>query len=259
MTTDYTLAYGTHADPVDGRCAMEWVSHLAGEPHTDQPGCVSPVVRAVCIALNDELDHEPRQRLRPYLARTIGTSGDGLDVSRGWMALDWLIRDYTPCWLALAGLEKPAALLGSLAPVLDERALSRALPLLERARAQARSRERAHCFSPARTVARDTAWSCAGAAAWAAARLGVDEMAGDRARSLARGAAGDAAAASAQTSVHEHPAAGGRAAAKEVARAALQPIVERLQDSVLDLLDRMLPMETVAIPSAAGLHTICMT
>jgi hypothetical protein len=26
MSTDYMLAYGTHATPDDGRCAMEWVS-----------------------------------------------------------------------------------------------------------------------------------------------------------------------------------------------------------------------------------------
>ncbi|HUE25944.1 MAG TPA: hypothetical protein VMP89_04150 [Solirubrobacteraceae bacterium] len=46
MGTDYTLAYGTHATPDDGRCAMEWVSYLAGEPHSDHPACVSPVLRA---------------------------------------------------------------------------------------------------------------------------------------------------------------------------------------------------------------------
>ena len=61
MSSDYTLAYGTHANPDDGRCAMEWVSHLAGEPHSDQPKCVSPVLRAICIALNDS----PRARAAP--------------------------------------------------------------------------------------------------------------------------------------------------------------------------------------------------
>ena len=75
MSNDYILAYGTHAQPQDGRCAMEWVSYLAGEPHCDQPTCVSPVLRAMCIALNDGLDQQPRQRLRPYLTRTIGTAG----------------------------------------------------------------------------------------------------------------------------------------------------------------------------------------
>ena len=82
MSSDYTLAYGTHASPNDGRCAMEWVSYLAGEPHSDQPVCVSPVLRSMCIALNDGLDQEPRQRLRPYLTRTIGTANDGLDAAR---------------------------------------------------------------------------------------------------------------------------------------------------------------------------------
>jgi hypothetical protein len=78
MTSDYTLAYGTHPNPQDGRCAMEWVAHLAGERHSDQPGCVSPVVRALCVALNDGLNCTERQRLRPYLTRTIGTTADGL-------------------------------------------------------------------------------------------------------------------------------------------------------------------------------------
>ena len=78
MSSDYRLGYGTHATPEDGRCAMEWVSYLAGEPHSDHPACVSPVLRAFCMTLNDSLEDTPRQRLRPYLARTIGTSDDGL-------------------------------------------------------------------------------------------------------------------------------------------------------------------------------------
>ncbi len=42
MSTDYTLAYGTHATPDEGRCAMEWVSYIAGEPHSDEPGVRQP-------------------------------------------------------------------------------------------------------------------------------------------------------------------------------------------------------------------------
>ncbi len=85
MSTDYTLSYGTHATPQDGRCAMEWVSHLAGEPHSDEPACVSPVLRAFCTSLNDGLEDAPRQRLRLYLPRTIGTSHTGsTSGARGW-------------------------------------------------------------------------------------------------------------------------------------------------------------------------------
>ncbi|MGH2908774.1 MAG: hypothetical protein ACRDK8_05710, partial [Solirubrobacteraceae bacterium] len=109
MSEDYTLSYGTHATPEEGRCAMEWVSYLAGEPHSDSPTCVSPVLRALCISLNDGLPEAPRQRLRPYLARTIGTAGDGLDERRAWLAMDWLIRTYAPRWLALVSLHSEAA------------------------------------------------------------------------------------------------------------------------------------------------------
>ena len=138
MSTDYTLSYGTHATPDQGRCAMEWVSHLAGEPHTDQPECVSPVVRAFCIALNDGLEDGPRQRLRPYLTRTIGTADDGFDHQRAWMAMDWLIRTYTPTWLAAAGLDDAANRLWSLSEVTSADGLPAASDALRLARHHAR-------------------------------------------------------------------------------------------------------------------------
>jgi hypothetical protein len=132
---------------------MEWVSYLAGEPHTDSPVCVSPVLRSFCIAFNDGLDDDARQQLRPYLARTIGTAGDGLDVERAWLALDWLVRTYTPAWLSLADLDAAAERLRALPPVLSVDRLSRAMDALNPARQEA-------------AAARDAAW----AAAWDAAR-----------------------------------------------------------------------------------------
>ena len=204
MSSDYILAYGTHASPGDGRCAMEWVSYLAGEPHSDQPICVSPGLRAMCIALNDGLEQGPRQRLRPYLTRTIGTAHDGLDTWRGWLAMDWLARVYTPAWLHLAGLSDTAHRLETAAEITDPDGLTRELERLEDARRQART-ARARAFgSPLPTgwaaavaagvAGREAAWACAGAAAWAAARIGIGDVAGDRARAAARAAAGDAAA-----------------------------------------------------------------
>jgi hypothetical protein len=275
MPVDYTLAYGTHATPAEGRCAMEWVSHLAGEPHSDQPRCVSPVLRAVCIALNDGLEAGPRQALRPYLGRTIGTAGDGLDPARAWMALDWLIRDYAPVWLDAAALHSAASELRSTATVLDERSLAVALPRLEAARAEARCARGPGQWSAARAVARELAWSCAGAAAWAGARLAVGDMAGDRARAAARVLGGDAATVAAQRALSDRPLPEGRTAAKDAARAALAPTVERLRHSVFGLLDRMLPTEAIVTGAPAGadapagdhsgsdaparLHSICMS
>ncbi|MGA2924719.1 MAG: hypothetical protein ABSG43_01805 [Solirubrobacteraceae bacterium] len=254
MSPDYKLAYGTHATPEQGRCAMEWVSHLAGEPHSDQPRCVSPVLRAFCTTLNDSLDDEPRQRLRLYLARTIGTADDPLDEARSWMALDWLIRTYAPAWLVAARLYRPAHRLATLAPVLDSGDLPRALTALGVARREAHAAwsaalgaARAAAWAPwaaGRAAAREAAWGAAGAPAWAAARVAVGDIAGDRARAAAREIGGDAAA----TLVRAARAGIGRAAARDAARAALAPTVGQLQRSAFQLLDRMLPAEPLALP-----------
>lgn len=82
MSDQYRLSAGSHEDPADGRCAMEWIAYLAGEPHTDDPKCVDPKLRQVLMGLNDSLDDVNRQRLRPYLARAIGTANDGLHAYR---------------------------------------------------------------------------------------------------------------------------------------------------------------------------------
>jgi hypothetical protein len=253
MTTDYTLAYGPHATPEDGRCAMEWVSHLAGEPHSDQPVCVSPVLRAFCTALNDSLDEEPRQRLRPYLARTIGTAGDGLDEARSWMAMDWLIRTYAPTWLGIARLHGAERRLSELPAVVSAADLPAALEALNVARAESRAAWssvhgsiRAATLTPwaaGRAAAREAAWASAGAPAWAAARVAVGDIAGDRARALARDIGGDAAA----TIGHEARAGGSRAAARDAARAALAPVIGELRESAFSLLGRMLPTSPLAV------------
>lgn len=74
----YWLSRGPHDDPSQGRCAMEWVSFIAGEPHSDRPACVDANLVWYCIGVNDALDDEDRQRLRPYLTRCIGTADDDM-------------------------------------------------------------------------------------------------------------------------------------------------------------------------------------
>jgi hypothetical protein len=234
---DYTLAYGTHSTPEDGRCAMEWVSHLAGEPHSDAPTCVSPVLRAICITLNDGLPDAPRQRLRPYLARTIGTAGDGLDEARAWMAMDWLVRTYTPRWLRLAGLHTEADRLAGGAAVIDDASLQSSLGTLTDARQAARA-ARSDAFAaegrggrgPVSSWAaqvttgrtgRDAAWACAGAAAGDAAAVAVRRLRDD-----------DVC---------------GRLSSADMLRTALGPTLAQLADSALALLDRMLVTEPIPI------------
>jgi hypothetical protein len=250
MTSDYTLAYGTHPNPQDGRCAMEWVAHLAGERHSDQPDCVSPTVRALAVALNDGLDTTERQRLRPYLTRTIGTAGDGLDEPRAWMALDWLIGVYAPTWLRHAGLHDAAARLSAFdRPVGDSAALARALVSLIRARRQthaARQDEFGDVVHWALAVAAgetgsESAWSFTAAGAWDAARLALDDPAAERARDAVKTIAGDCAAIVIRRARRDpgvrRSFLGGRPSTVRL----LRPVSDELAESAIALLDRMLP------------------
>ena len=98
-------------------------------------------------------------------------------------------------------------------------------------------------------TAREQAWESAAAAAWSAARLGIGDIAGDRARAAVREIAGDAAA----TIGRDARVAGmGRAAARDAARASLAPIVAELQRSAFGLLDRMLPTVELDAPLTMG-------
>ena len=222
---------------------MERVGYLAGAPHSNEPDCVSPVLRAFCRTLNDAVDDESRQRLLPYLERTIGTAGDGLDETRSWMALDWLIRVYAPTWLDAAGLPHSATRLTTLSPVIGMPELKTAIVALGRTRRDSRAAwaaalgaARAVAWVPqaaGRGAALEVAWSSTGRPAWAAALIGVRKLACDRATAISDEIVGDAAA----ILIRRARTDARRAAPQE----ALGPTIQELQQSALGLLDRMLP------------------
>jgi hypothetical protein len=70
------LTRGKHSSPAEGACVMELASMLAGEPFTDRPRSVCPVIASYLRALNDLLDDRHRQLLYPYAAAAVGTAGD---------------------------------------------------------------------------------------------------------------------------------------------------------------------------------------
>ena len=238
--TDYTLAKGPHKTAADGRCAMEWVAYLAGEPHSDEPICVSPLLRVFCVSFNDALPTDTRQRLRPYLARTIGTAGDGLDTRRARMAVDWLIRVYAPTWLSVAGLDGPAEGLRALPSVLTIENLTRPMDELRRAQQAVAARDAVSDvgWRAALDAAADTISAAAGASAGAAA----SDVTWDTASAAARGAARDAA--------WDTGFGAARAAARDAASDPLAPTIIQLQASTFRLLDRMLPTVPLQLPVA---------
>lgn len=230
-----TLDHGDHLDPEEGHCAMEVVSMLAGEELTDAPDCASPVLGGITRRLNDQWDDEQRQKLLPLLPRMIGTADDGKDEARSYTASDWLVRIYTPAWLELAGLKKEARELRDLSRIVDPVSAERAGDTVRSVRDKAldgvrevgpitKNAARATAGGATReaadVVVRNTALAAAGNAAWAS----IGAAAGVAARDAGLAAAGIAA----------------WEAARDAARDDLQPTVEELQTSALDLLDRMI-------------------
>ena len=68
-----TLARGKHASPDGGACVMELASMLAGEPFTDRPASVCPVIAAFLRSYNDAVDDRRRQDLYRYASAAVGS------------------------------------------------------------------------------------------------------------------------------------------------------------------------------------------
>jgi len=216
-----TLAKGAH-EAGGAMCVMEAVAFIAGEPWSDRPACVLPVIGAFLRSWNDSLGDDDRQQLKRWIPEIVDTNaGDMVDVELSWMALDWLIRVHTPAWLRLAGLVDHADTLTGMAEVTPETCPS-ILPVLQAIRKDSYTAQ-----DTAQDTASDTAWDTARPAAWAAAWATASDAAPDAARATARATAQAAARAAA------------RAAAWDTARAALQPTVIELQGSAHELVGRM--------------------
>src|SRR3954451_21654495 len=69
------LRRGKHASPEKGVCVMKLASMLAGEPFSDRPQAVCPVIGAYLRSYNDVVDDERRQDLYRYASEAIGSAG----------------------------------------------------------------------------------------------------------------------------------------------------------------------------------------
>jgi hypothetical protein len=67
------LSKGRHNSPADGACVMELASMLAGEPFSDHPASVCPVIGSCLRAYNDWIDDHRRQDLYAYASKVVGT------------------------------------------------------------------------------------------------------------------------------------------------------------------------------------------
>jgi hypothetical protein len=84
------LERGKHASPDSGACVMELASMLAGEPFSDHPQAVSPVIADFLRTYNDGLDDHRRQDLYRFASEAVGTrSTDAVERLRAEIAVRW--------------------------------------------------------------------------------------------------------------------------------------------------------------------------
>lgn len=117
------ISRGCHERPEDGLCVMETVAFIAGERHSDHPGCASRVITEFAIRTNDAMpDDQTRTRLLgPLVWRIAGTrKGPDLERRLAYECADWAVRTVAPIALRAAGCEEDARQLENLAPVRDK-------------------------------------------------------------------------------------------------------------------------------------------
>lgn len=157
------LFSGSHESFAEGACVMEAVAYVAGEPWSDHPACACPVISAFLRSWNDSLctDEDRDRLLKPLVLQLIDTkSTPAAEERRAYLALDWMVRVFTPKWLDLV----PA-----LAPH------SKALRDLE----EITDLAGASAVGTSVRAAGDAAWDAAGAAPWDAARAAARAAAGE--------------------------------------------------------------------------------
>src|ERR1700742_1387309 len=111
------LSKGKHSTPEEGACVMELASMLAGEPFTDHPASVCPVIGSFLRSYNDSVDEDRRQALYEYASKVVGSRACATTQQaraarlaewterirrrrRGWSFLRWPVR-------AVDGLRRP--------------------------------------------------------------------------------------------------------------------------------------------------------
>jgi hypothetical protein len=84
------LSQGKHRGPDHGVCVMELASMLAGEPFSDRPRCVDPVIAGFLRTYNDGVDDVRRQDLYGLAAEVVGTRASAsVQAARARRCIAW--------------------------------------------------------------------------------------------------------------------------------------------------------------------------
>ncbi len=96
------LSRGKHQSPDQGACVMELASMLAGEPFSDQPASVCPVIGSFLRAYNDSIDDGRRQDLYGYAAKVVGSrAAEQVQQARVRRLTEWGLQQQRRRWTRL--------------------------------------------------------------------------------------------------------------------------------------------------------------
>ncbi len=96
------LTKGKHSSPEQGACAMELASMLAGEPFSDDPLSVCPVIGSFLRAYNDSIDDDRRQDLYEYASKVVGSrASEAVERARAKRLIAWAVERRRPLWARL--------------------------------------------------------------------------------------------------------------------------------------------------------------
>jgi len=94
-----TLSKGKHSSPDEGACVLELASMLAGEPFSDHPYSVCPVIGSFLRAYNDSVGDIRRQDLYAYASKVVGSRGsDDVMRARAERLLAWAAHLHRHHW-----------------------------------------------------------------------------------------------------------------------------------------------------------------
>jgi hypothetical protein len=115
------ISRGRHANRSQGVSATEIIAWMGGEPHTDRPTCLCPVIGAYLGRLADSLADGPRQQLWPVLSTLVGTGQVDAEIltRRQFRLIDHLCRFQVPMALRWIGRDVPAKAIRDEIPVTD--------------------------------------------------------------------------------------------------------------------------------------------
>ncbi len=146
------LSRGKHSSPSQGVCVMELASMLAGEPFSDRPACVDPIIGGLLRAYNDTVDGERRQDLYAVASLVVGTASTP-DIERARAARclafatsherrgRWRRRRRVPALAAHLGQDAPGVLAVRALGRIDGAEHAEMLSLVDELVAMSRPRE----------------------------------------------------------------------------------------------------------------------